>query len=97
MSDTDTIDYRVAFEELTLLNKLFSKHTETHPPRLNYQQFEQVSNKDLPFDTYIYRSVRTGIYYSTFREQNYPGEGWRYAAFTIVRPTERTVIEWIEA
>jgi hypothetical protein len=95
MIDAPSIDYKVAFEELNTLNSLFSRYHGINLPTLNPSQF-RVEDDGVATRDVVIHGIQTGLYYLSLRRSD-STMGFRYSAFVVVTPTERTVIDWIKA
>lgn len=97
MSDSTTIDYEIAFKELSTLNKLFTSHNDYMPPSLNPQQFTLIDYKDsgAMVNDVIVRGERSGLHYLAVRRQLI--SGYSFSGFVQVEPSERTIIDWVYA
>lgn len=98
MTDTAPIDYKAAFEEMTLLNRLFDGHRNYLVPRLDPDRFIGIRTED-PALQVVIQGVRSGLYFRSARSSVVTtyGTDYAYSPFQRVVAKERTLVEWLPA
>lgn len=93
-------NYKAAFEEINLLNRLFEKQRSVVGPKLDPEAFAYVEGEATD-DEVIIMGLQSGVYFRSYRiEKNRSGGGYplfSYTAFQPVKPEEHTVIKWVKA
>jgi hypothetical protein len=95
MIDAPSIDYKIAFEELKTLNKVFAGHHDWTLPTLNPTQF-WVEEVETGSRDVIVHGIQTGLNYLSTRSGT-SSLGYQYSACLPVTPVERTVVTWVKS